>query len=306
MPLKSAALEVRIAQPAEQREACELVFSELASEQRAAQVAQLLESATAEADLDGLLVAVRSGRIVGATWANMQPGRIAYVWAAQICEKEAEDTADRLLAAAVDFCARRNARLAQTLVESERQIARLRFERAGFCLLTELMYLMSFEKDPSAQAVSADLSFEPYTEASLGRLQEVLERTYERTLDSPELNGVRDVGEILAGYRAIGRFDPKHWLIATHAGRDIGCVLLAEHPSEHTFELVYMGLVPDVRGRGWGLEVVRKSQQLAQSRQSARLVLAVDARNEFALHTYFAAGFVVWDRRSVLARIFEQ
>ena len=35
-----------------------------------------------------------------------------------------------------------------------------------------------------------------------------------------------------------------------------------------------------------------------------RLVLAVDVRNEPALATYAAAGFINWDRRSVFLKVY--
>ena len=67
-------------------------------------------------------------------------------------------------------------------------------------------------------------------------------------------------------------------------------------------ELVYMGLVPDARGNGWGRAMVRHAQWLARRRDRSQLVLAVDQKNLPALAMYEAASFVGWDNRSVWMR----
>ena len=63
--------------------------------------------------------------------------------------------------------------------------------------------------------------------------------------------------EVLSGYRTTGVFDPQRWLLVRQDGEDVGCLLLADHPTSSQWELVYMGLVPEVRGRGLGIELVR-------------------------------------------------
>jgi ribosomal protein S18 acetylase RimI-like enzyme len=63
-----------------------------------------------------------------------------------------------------------------------------------------------------------------------------------------------------------------------------------------------MGVVPEARGQGLGISIVRHAQYLARAAGRERLVLAVDAANEPAIAVYAAAGFVCWDRRSVFLR----
>jgi RimJ/RimL family protein N-acetyltransferase len=109
---------------------------------------------------------------------------------------------------------------------------------------------------------------------------------------------------VLTGYQATGRFDPGHWRIVRSDGRDVGCLLLADHPAADQWELVYMGLVPAARGHGLGAEMIRFSQYLTGQAGRGRLVLAVDADNAPALALYASAGFLRWDRRSAFLRIF--
>jgi mycothiol synthase len=92
--------------------------------------------------------------------------------------------------------------------------------------------------------------------------------------------------------------------MARHDGADLGCLLLADHPDQRIWELVYMGIVPEARGRGLGLALARQAQWRARQAGAERLVLAVDAANEPALRGYAAAGFITWDRRSVFLKLF--
>ena len=107
----------------------------------------------------------------------------------------------------------------------------------------------------------------------------------------------------MEGYRAVGHFRPDLWFIVRLDNEDVGCALVAEHSSDFVWELVYMGIVPEARGRRLGLEITRFVQWLAAHDQVRRLVLAVDAANDPAIAMYAAAGFVSWDRRSVFVRV---
>jgi GNAT superfamily N-acetyltransferase len=92
-------------------------------------------------------------------------------------------------------------------------------------------------------------------------------------------------------------------LIVRHADQDVGCLILADHPRYENMELVYMGVVPEGRGQGWGIEVVRHAQRLARRAGRQRLVLAVDASNQPAIRMYASAGFQAWDQRRVYYRL---
>ena len=109
---------------------------------------------------------------------------------------------------------------------------------------------------------------------------------------------------MIAGYRATGVYRAENWLIVQHDGQDVGVLILADHPQARHWELVYMGLVPEARGCGWGRQITQHAQTLAEDAQVERIVLAVDAENEPALRMYRTAGFQTWDHRSVYVRFF--
>jgi mycothiol synthase len=82
-------------------------------------------------------------------------------------------------------------------------------------------------------------------------------------------------------------------------------LLLADHPSARHWELVYMGIVPQARGRGWGRQITQHAQFLARRHNIERIVLAVDAANSPALAMYRSAAFEPWDRRTVYVRFLQ-
>jgi GNAT superfamily N-acetyltransferase len=102
---------------------------------------------------------------------------------------------------------------------------------------------------------------------------------------------------VLAGYRAIGDFDPDRWMIVRKQDADVGLLLLADEPAGNAWELVYMGVVPAARGQGLGVAMIRRAQWLAGQARRSRLTAAVDAANWPAVAAYAAAGFTAWDRR---------
>ena len=84
----------------------------------------------------------------------------------------------------------------------------------------------------------------------------------------------------------------------------MGCWLLADHAQRRQVELLYLGLVPSARGRGWGRELVRTALQLAHDLRREQVVLAVDANNDPAIATYSAESFLVCDRKRIWLRTF--
>ncbi len=242
--------------------------------------------------------------MVGATLGQVQAGRVANVCPPGLVPGEAESTADMLLAVLCDWLASERVRLAQSLLAEYAAEQRDVLKRQGFRYLAELLYLVSDLQTPSPDLADRRLRFVQYRPDIAERLAAVVEQTYQGTLDCPAISGVQAIEDVLASYRASGVFRPQWWLIVTDDRRDIGCLLLADHPNKGNVELVYMGLVPEARGYGWGLEIVRHAQRIARLAGRRRLVAAVDAANEPALRVYAQAGFGVWDSRSAFVRVF--
>lgn len=122
----------------------------------------------------------------------------------------------------------------------------------------------------------------------------VVDQTYKGTLDVPELDGVRSTVETLNGYASAGwqRGPDRDWWLVRDGSRWIGCLLLCRH-STSLVELLYIGLIPEYRGRGLSKKVLEFLVQWGRVNGIKRILLAVDARNEPALRLYERVGFEV-------------
>jgi ribosomal protein S18 acetylase RimI-like enzyme len=104
---------------------------------------------------------------------------------------------------------------------------------------------------------------------------------------------------VVDGYAATSPADAALWRLVRYEGADVGCLLLADHPRSRQWELMYTGINPEARGRGFGRMIIRQAQWMARSANCRRIVLAVDRANTPAVDIYESAGFVEWDRRNV-------
>ncbi|MFO0926040.1 MAG: hypothetical protein U0736_03250 [Gemmataceae bacterium] len=89
-------------------------------------------------------------------------------------------------------------------------------------------------------------------------------RTYEGTLDCPEMNGVRSIDEVIEGHRPHGLHDPSRWWLVTRQGRPVAVLLMAEMATGE-WEVAYVGVVPEEQ-RGVGAAVVAFALDRARRR----------------------------------------
>jgi len=297
-------LEIDVVPRARQADALWLLFSATPREFRTALIAATLGSVNrGEAELTGFFEAKRGQQLVATIWGNLLAGHAALVWPPQRIEGEDANTSQRLLETLHLHLQQNDVSLAQAVLQSEDQEGIEALLGCGYQQAAELLYMACQRAQlDREEPVCAELQFEAFSEDKLDRLARVVKATYEATMDCPTLNGVRDMDDVLTGYRATGVYDPQHWFIVRHDGKDIGCLLLADHPRDEQMELVYMGIVPQGRGRQWGQIISRYAQWVAHRTLRQRLVLAVDEANQPARFMYEAAGFTVFDRRRVLLR----
>jgi len=286
-------------------------FCDLPTAERQQRVDAVLAQAEDGAEVF-LFEASVDGHGTAAALAVAQEGHTAIVWAPRLFGDDVSNTVgDRLMETLLAKLQAANVHIAQALLECDKTTQGMAIERAGFDRVGDLLYMVAlpqpFPSAPPAESSpgTAGLEFVPYSSETEERLQQAVEATYRETLDCPQLDGVRDISDVLAGYRSNGEFDPRRWLIVRHAGADVGCLLLTDYPDTGHWELIYMGLTPEVRGRRLGIEVVRHALWLTQQAGRERLILAVDADNAPAIDVYVEAGFNVWDRRSVFLKIFD-
>ena len=268
---------------------------------------QMLQAAAQYACGNGsdaeLITALRGEQVVGAALVRKQPGQVAQVWTPRLVDHEPADTAVKLLTAAACAAGQWRCSLVQAVLEPKYDIEYSALEGAGFERIADLLFLVSWLQEAPAELPPWSFELVTYRGQDRARQAAVIEATYDGTLDCPRLNGVRRAEDVVAGHESNGVFDPNNWFFVRLGGQDIGCLLLAEHGNGENWELVYVGLTPAARGRGYGLQLIQSAQSMARRKGASQLLLAVDAANAPAVASYLAAGFVVWDRRPVYLKI---
>jgi ribosomal protein S18 acetylase RimI-like enzyme len=261
--------------------------------------------------------AAADGATVGAAWGQLRPGGAALVWPPQwrkpgdtmpTAVPVTPELSNELLTKLTAALAARGCSLAQSLLISADGAEAEALLGAGFLHLAELTYLVGETLDvglrPADSGTSGErqLVFESFEPNERARMADVVERSYVDTLDCPALNGLRTGLEMLDEYEVAGSCGAKLWRFIVHDGRDVGCLILAEHAEQDQVELVYMGLVPEARGRGWGAIVAGESLRIGASLGRARVVLAVDGANRPAVKAYEQVGFLPWEQRSAFIK----
>jgi ribosomal protein S18 acetylase RimI-like enzyme len=252
----------------------------------------------------------RSALPTAAVLAECLPGRAAVVMTPQfegsLTGDERKQLAQDILLALDHVLLAEQVLLSQALTPDRVSEVTSWFLAAGYRFAGDMLYLGAELSQAANRKIPGipieQLELKSHSPADDARWIPLIDRTYEKTLDCPAVDGLRPTSEVLLGYRDIGRPRDDWWFIASHAGQDVGCLLLADHrPARHA-ELVYMGLIPEMRGRGWGVHLALQAQQIAATSGAEHLVLSVDAANMPALRHYQAAGFHFWEQRSIVVK----
>lgn len=250
-----------------------------------------------------LFIALRERRLCGAAWAQRQTGNYAIFWPPQLAVDEPTQTAFLLAEAVIRDLDAAGIDLAQSLLADANDEHVAVLQHIGFQHSADLLYLTcESTRFPTAEPIAREIEFAESAATERDRLARVIEATYEDTKDCNALDGARSIADVISGYRATGVFRPQNWLFVQYDGEDVGVLLLADHRPARHWELMYMGLMPRWRGRGWGRQIVQYAQSLARGANVERILVAVDAANQPAVDVYRSTGFEIWDRRAVFLR----
>ena len=252
----------------------------------------------------GLWEARRGAATVGAAWGRIRPGHTAEVFPPRLAVGEEEATADALLTHLHGLFRAERVRVAYAYLSPLLEAQGRWLGRQGYRHVTDVLLLARPLADVPTTLDSGELAYSPCLSSDLPRLADLLAATQDDTRDFPILNGVLTASDLVTGFAAAGESGMRWWRLVRYQQRDIGCVLLADHPGRQQGELVYLGLVPSVRGRGWGRRLLRSALQLARELGREQMVLAVDAGNDPAIATYAAEAFVVHDQKHVWLQVF--
>jgi ribosomal protein S18 acetylase RimI-like enzyme len=252
----------------------------------------------------GIIVA-RSDRLVGVILCLPLAGAGGLIWPPQVVA-----TADRiavedlLVHTATSWLSSQGTKVAQALLAPEEVPIAPPLERNGFRHVTSLHYLRyDLRSSPAHRGQGCQLRFQAYSTCSTEIFHRTLLETYQDSLDCPEVNGVRSVAEIVAGHKAQGTYDPARWWLAFDGDRPAGVLLMSELPESGALEISYVGVVPTLRRRTIGRQLVAKALAEARAQNVGQLTLSVDARNLPAENLYHSAGFETYSRREVYLQL---
>ncbi|MGE3313885.1 MAG: GNAT family N-acetyltransferase [Planctomycetaceae bacterium] len=319
-------IAVRTPQAHEFPAAARLLFGQLPeSEQGERSDAMLAALASGEISAEGILIAEQQGVLVGAILSALQPDKTAFVWPPEVRESsDSQLVADALLQALARRLDERGAWLGQCILQIDDARDRAALSRNGFPHLTDLHYLENrslanrlseiqrtenlgrrFRRfDSMSSPPAPNLDSEPYDfSRNHRRFVEMLERTYVETFDCPEISGSRTADEALESHRLSGDFEPARWKLYRTDGCDVGVLLMNDHPEQDAWEITYLGVAREYRGRGYGLAMIERGCSEARAAGRSSVLVAVDCRNQVAKTIYEAAGFVEFAVRAVHVRV---
>ena len=249
--------------------------------------------------LASVLGAFASGRLISAAMLIESPGRLgaAYIPSGRL-DAVGRQATIALLHSLQSQAWQRSLWLVQALLGPHQTHSATILADAGFELLAELCYLERSAHDPCPSRRGPEgLEFVPYAPRVEPLFLEVLGLSYRESLDCPRLAGLRPTADVLTTHRATGIFDPTNWWVAQLDGTPVGILLLAGVYGRSAFEVVYMGVVPEARGRGVGDALLAKAVDVCRRKGSAALTLAVDGANKPARSLYRRWSMRELDRR---------
>ena len=292
----------------EQREsALTILFARFPVEEQSGRIAEALRAASlGKLDLTGLSVAKENGQLVGATLVLHQADGTSLCWPPMTTCQCADPTA--VEAALMEHVCRdvekSGSRIAQALLDQDDFAETELLTQFDFVHATDMFFLARELKPEDRQLVTqtAELDFDLYTPEIHNRFESAIEQSYRMSLDCPFLDGLRSGASALKGHQQSGAFDPAGWRLYRKDGKDVGILLMNEHPDQSSVELVYFGVAAAFRGHGYGRQILREGLQAAALTGHSILFLAVDCGNFYANGLYDELGFVELAKRKVLIR----
>lgn len=173
------------------------------------------------------------------------------------------------------------------------------FVQAGYVFLAELTYLRRELRRPPEER-AASLAWPCFARGDEGRLARIIQETYLGSQDCPALRRLRRIEDVVTGHKSTGLFRPKSWWTPAQGGECVGCVLVNDAAEDAgAAEVVYLGVRPAYRRRGFGRAMLAHALADAWRRGLRRMNIAVDAANTPAVRLYRGEGFRQVDRREV-------
>lgn len=181
----------------------------------------------------------------------------------------------------------------QALVDVENVATKMVLLHSSFRQVTTIRHLLFdlISMQPSRTHLETGFRLRNACEFARSDVDALVERTFEGTLDCPELDGLRSSEQIVAGFLESKAWDEQlPWRVLCEGSTPVGCSFVNPHP-KHIFELVYVGLAPEVRGRRLGRTLVQSAIEDCRRLGGHYLTTAVDTQNWPACEIYRSLFF---------------
>ncbi len=166
------------------------------------------------------------------------------------------------------------------------------FHEAGFRQIAVLKYMQLYIRHNARQPVIPDnVRFSPYQHDLRPIFLQMLDASYENTLDCPQLHGLRDTDDVLSGHMQTSLFDPTLWTLMYVDNKPAGIMLLDQIQDNLCVELTYIGLAEKHRKKQLASLLLQRALWQCTQHNYTSLVLAVDEANTPAIRLYNTFGF---------------
>ena len=187
------------------------------------------------------------------------------------------------------------AQFAQALVPVEEQQWLDALVDLGFRSVATILVLAAI---PEPSIEDSSLQFLPLANSDRARLAEVVQQTWEDSLDCEELEDTRTIDAVLADYERRCLGDLRHWYVVRQQDDDVGCLLMDAAEESAPLEIVYWGVLPAFRGCGIGEQVLRFAREIG-AKQRSMITAVVDSENWPAINAYNQARFSTVDHQKL-------
>jgi GNAT superfamily N-acetyltransferase len=197
--------------------------------------------------------------------------------------------------------------MVQSLVDPAMEANAESLTEAGFEAIAELIYMGLAVTAPPVESGPAgdNWTFRNGREFAMTELTAVIRATYRDALDCPRLSGTRQMADVIKSHRNTGQFSPEWWWLLACDDVPAGCVLMNRTSRQGVAEVVYMGVVPEFRGKGIGGILMGRAISTLHENNCDTLRLAVDSRNIYAKRLYDRFGFEEMYRKRCFAVLAE-
>ncbi len=164
--------------------------------------------------------------------------------------------------------------------------------RAGFKRAADIHYMYrEVNSRIGIFRIPPYVSWQTYNTDNHNVFADIIEKSWQDSLDCPDVDGLRTVEDTIKSYKASGIFTSRCWSLLCVNNEPAGVCLLSPLPSQGSIELTYMGVVPGCRGKSLGRIMLNRALSLSAIDGYKLMTLAVDSNNFYAWNIYKAAGF---------------